>query len=129
LINDRLSGEFFKGSVQDFIDHVGEAALPQENTIFIGYNPGFGSGYDVLLESWCVDLTSLFSMNRPVVFTQANDYSDQRGELRVLQSIFEDKANFIIMPQANPFRAVTYYHEEGKKETSWSCSSTHLYAF
>jgi hypothetical protein len=83
-INERLSGEFFKGSVQDFIDHVGEAALPQENTIFIGYNPGFGSGYDMLLESWCVDLATLISMNRPVVFTQANDYSDQRGELRVL---------------------------------------------
>jgi hypothetical protein len=22
---------------------------------------------------------------------------------------------------------VTYYHEEGKREQSWSCSSTHLY--
>lgn len=50
----------------------------------------------MLLESWCVDLATLISMNRPVVFTQANDYSDQRGELRVLQTIFEDKANFII---------------------------------
>ena len=34
----------------------------------------------------------------------------------------------MIEPQENPFRAVTYYHEEGKKESSWSCSSTHLYA-
>lgn len=64
----------------------------------------------------------------PIVFTQANDYSDQRGELRVFETIFQGKANFIIEAQENPFRAVTHYHEEGKKETSWSCSSTHLYA-
>lgn len=30
-------------------------------------------------------------------------------------------------PKANPFRAVTHYHEAGRKEESWSCSSTHMY--
>jgi hypothetical protein len=65
--------------------------FPKENSLFIGYNPGFGSGYDLLLESWCVDLVTLFNSEIPIVFTQANDYSDQRGELRVFESIFEGK--------------------------------------
>lgn len=47
--------------------------------------------------------------------------------MRVLETIFDDRIRFIIEPQENPFRAVTYYHEEGKREQSWSCSSTHLY--
>lgn len=41
--------------------------------------------------------------------------------------IFENKVEYIIKPQENPFRAATHYHEEGKKETSWSCSNTHFY--
>jgi hypothetical protein len=48
--------------------------------------------------------------------------------LKVFETIFEGRANFLLEAQGNPFRAVTHYHEEGKKETSWSCSSTHLYA-
>jgi len=32
-----------------------------------------------------------------------------------------------MQPQANPFRAVTHYTEEGRKEGAWSCSSTHMY--
>jgi hypothetical protein len=47
--------------------------------------------------------------------------------MRTLEVIFEGKVNFIIEAQENPFRAVTNYHEEGKKETAWSCCNTHLY--
>jgi hypothetical protein len=63
-----------------------------------------------------VDLVTLINANYPIIFTQANDYSDQRGELRVLETIFNNKIRFIIEPQENPFRAVTYYHEEGRRE-------------
>jgi hypothetical protein len=41
--------------------------------------------------------------------------------------LFEGRARFVIESQPNPFRAVTHYHEEGKKESAWSCSNTHLY--
>ena len=68
------------------------------------------------------------SLNYLVVFTQANDYSDLRGEQRVLDVVFEKNANLCVGPIQNPFSAVTRYHEEGKKETSWSSSNTHLYA-
>jgi len=85
IINERLKGTFYRGSVADFLDDIGGIEkLPKSNTIFIGYNPGFGSGYDLLLHSWCIDLVLLISSEIPVIFTQANDYSDQRGELRVL---------------------------------------------
>ena len=30
-------------------------------------------------------------------------------------------------PEANPFRAITHYTAEGRKEGSWSCGQTHLY--
>jgi len=46
----------------------------------------------------------------------------------VLQRVLKGKAKYLIEPQENPYRALTHYHEEGKKETSWSCSSTHYYA-
>eukprot|EP00347_Sterkiella_histriomuscorum_P021824 403332639 len=113
-VNERLEGYFHKGQISEFL-------------IDQGYNPGFGSGYDLLLNSWCVDLISLVNLNLPVCFSQANDYSDLRGETRVFQVIFEGKVNYVFEPQENPFRAATHYHEEGKKETSWSCSNTHFY--
>jgi len=43
--------------------------LAEENTIFVGFNPGFGSGYDKLLESWALDLVMLINMNYPVFFS------------------------------------------------------------
>ena len=43
--------------------------LPEENTIFVGYNPGFGSGYDVLLNSWCVDFVELLNLEYRIIFT------------------------------------------------------------
>jgi hypothetical protein len=67
-VNERLTGHFHRGSVQDFLDK--GLDLPLESTIFIGYNPGFGSGYDLLLYSWAVDLATLLNKGGyPVVFT------------------------------------------------------------
>ena len=98
-----------------------------ENTLFIGFNPGFGCGYDLLLQSWCKDLVILFNLGYKVVFTQANDYSDLRGETRVFQTVFKDKVNYFLPAMENPFRAVTHYVQDGRKEGSWSCASTHMY--
>jgi len=48
--------------------------LDEESTLFIGYNPGFGSGYDLLVKSWSLDLLFLINLNYKIVFTQASDY-------------------------------------------------------
>lgn len=90
--------------------------LPVENTLFIGFNPGFGSGYDKLLESWGLDLVMLINLDYHVFFTQANDFSDLRGEQRVFEKLFENKVNIVIEPIENPFKAVTIYIEEGRKD-------------
>lgn len=76
MITENLIGTFYRGTVANFLLDIGNEALPQDQTIFIGYNPGFGSGYDLLLHSWCVDLVTLINGNYPIIFTQANDYSD-----------------------------------------------------
>jgi len=54
--------------------------LDIESTFFIGFNPGFGSGYDKLLMSWAYDILFLVNTKYRIVFTQASDYSDLRGE-------------------------------------------------
>jgi len=73
-------------------------------------------------------LVYLLSLGYITVFTQANDYSDLRGEQLALKTVFEDNIYFLFSPIENPFSAVTRYHEPGKKETAWSSSNTHLYA-
>lgn len=45
----------------------------------------------------------------------------------MFETIYEGNVNFVIAPMENPFRGVTHYHEEAKKESSWSCCNTHLY--
>jgi len=45
----------------------------------------------------------------PVFFTQANDFSDLKGETRVLEVLFEKKIKMILPPDENPFRAMTHY--------------------
>ena len=77
-ISDNLSGTFFKGSISAFLDHHSyspqdlsplHSFLNPDSTFFISFNPGFGSGYDLLLNSWCVDLVTLLNANYPLVFT------------------------------------------------------------
>ena len=81
----------------------------------------------MLLQSWCKDLVILINLGFKVIFTQANDYSDLRGETKVFQTVFKDKVNYFMPPSENPFRAVTHYVQDGRKEGSWSCASTHMY--
>ena len=125
--NDRLSAFFYRATVGDFLldnyesDEDIKRKLPMENTLFIGFNPGFGCGYEALLRSWCRDLIMLFNLGYKVVFTCANDYSDLRGETLVFQKVFQDRVNYFMPGQENPFRAVTHYTQEGRKEGSWSC--------
>ena len=60
--NDRLSAFFYRATVAEFLLDNYESEeemfqkLPKESTLFIGYNPGFGCGYEMLLRSWCKDL-------------------------------------------------------------------------
>lgn len=94
--NDRLEGQFFRGKISEFLNEVGKSAsnedvleaLDKKKTMFLGYNPGFGSGFDVLLESWACDIVRLLDLRYAVFFTQANDYSDVRGEMQVFQVLF-----------------------------------------
>ena len=74
-ISEKLKGDFFRGSVKEYLVDIGKDKLQKESTIFVSFNPGYGSGYDLLLESWTVDLVTLLDENYPIVFTQANDYS------------------------------------------------------
>lgn len=118
--------------INDFAD-LGEvkSKLPEDSTLFIGFNPGFGSGYDKLLLSWALDLVFLVNLNYKIVFTQANDFSDLRGETRVFDRLFDKKVHFFMPPSENPYRAMTHYVDENvktdTKEGCWCCANTHLY--
>lgn len=103
--------------------------LPLESTLFIGFNPGFGSGYQKLLISWALDLVFLLNLNFKIVFTQANDFSDLKGEIQVFEKLFDDKVRFFIEPQQNPMRAMTHYTEDESQGENgvWCCANTHLY--
>lgn len=143
--NDRLQAKFYRGMTSEFLDSLPAKlsvnedentqaiiqALPLTETIFIGFNPGFGSGFEPLLHSWCLDLVRLTDLMYPVFFTQANDFSDLRGEQRVLEVIFEGKIKQVLQPEHNPFRAATHYTNEdsGKPngQNVWCCANTHNY--
>ena len=83
--------------------------MDKKETLFLGFNPGFGSGYEALMESWCCDIVTLLNLRYPVFFTQANDFSDLKGERAVLDEIFEGKVKDIMIPENNPFKAMTHY--------------------
>ena len=103
-----------------------------DSTLFIGFNPGFGSGYAKLLLSWALDLVFLINLGYKLVFTQANDFSDLRGETRVFDKLFDKKVNVFLPPSANPYRAMTTYVDENVKTANqedgvWCSANTHLY--
>ncbi len=62
--------------------------------------------------SWALDLVFLVNLNYKIVFTQANDFSDLRGEKAVFEHVFRDKVKYFIDSQENPFRAMTHYTED-----------------
>lgn len=115
--NPRLTASFHRSKTSDFLLNIGDSgadddifkALDKTKTLFLGYNPGFGSGYDVLVESWSCDLIKLIDLRYPVFFTQANDFSDLRGEMKVFEVLFQNKVRMLMQPEENPFRAMTHY--------------------
>jgi hypothetical protein len=74
-ISDRIQGKFFRGKTTEFLLNQFKtlddamAFFPQESSFFIGFNPGFGSGYDKLLLSWSLDILFLVNLYRKVFFT------------------------------------------------------------
>jgi hypothetical protein len=65
-----------------------------------------------------------------VFFTQANDFSDLKGELKVFQIIFEGKVKFMMAPDDNPFKAMTNYQGEGPEgKNVWFCANHSMYGF
>ena len=119
--NPRLSAYFFRGKTSEYLetfmsDDEMYTTLAKKETLFIGFNPGFGSGYQALLESWAHDLVMLLNHRYPVFFTQANDFSDLKGETKVFETIFESKVKYIMAPEINPFRAMTHYQGEQGSE-------------
>jgi len=105
----------------------------REETLFIGYNPGFGSGYEPLLKSWSLDLLFLINLNYKVVFTQASDFSDLRGEKRVLERLFDDKINVFLPDMVNPYHGSTVYTTDANaknkatQEDPWCCANHSFY--
>ena len=144
--NPRLFATFFRGKTTDFLNSLGNQTgkstdddeifnvLNKKETLFLGYNPGFGSGYEALLESWAGDLVKLLNLRYSVFFTQANDFSDLRGETRVFEVLFEGKVKYILPAEENPFRAMTHYQSNEKvsateEQNVWCCANTHMYGF
>ena len=135
VLGPHLSLRFFRGGVGDYV--AGELSSDLEHTlesvqalstttILVAFNPGFGAGFPQLAFAWLQDLIGLCSLRIPCIMTCANDYSDLRGELTMLDHFV--KPQFLFQPQSNPFRAVsTFRAAEG--DTEWSSSSSHVYAF
>ena len=120
-----------KGTSTEFFQRHRPELLPcgssgNSVTVLMGFNPGFGSGNAPLVASWTNDLLFLARHNVPVIFTQANDYSDLRGELMVIQGVIG--AKFVLPPMRNPFPMATTAHEPGRRET-WSCGNSFVYAW
>ena len=120
--------EHFRGTSIDFFKQnpllLNQNEKATRATIVIGFNPGFGSGNAPIVASWTKDLLTLSDTNVPIIFTQANDYSDLVGELLVLQQIVGSK--FVMTPTRNAFPMATTAHEPGRRE-SWSCGNSFTY--
>lgn len=117
--------EVYPGSTTHFLLRRKELLIGNR-TMVIGFNPGFGSGSKELLESWCSDLKFLAAAQLPCFFTCANDYSDLRGEILVLQKLVG--CQFIMKPKRNPFHmALTTMDHEN--QALWSCGNSFVYAF
>lgn len=124
----------WQGGIKDFLmntkpELVRQLPFAKSATLLIGFNPGFGSGAPGLLESWFSDLEYIRDTRLPCIFTQANDFSDVRGELLILRSLL--KVSFLLAPARNPFyMAMTACADPSHPESSsWSCGNSFYYAF
>jgi len=112
----RTFGDFLKDFALEF---------SKNNTIIIGLNTGFGSGYLKLTQSWIPDLTKLIKFGYYSIFSFTNDYEDMIGETTILEEFF--KAKFIYTINDNSFKCMTTYQKENNKEI-YSCGNYGIYS-
>jgi hypothetical protein len=140
LLPPNMESEVFIGTTDDFFKVHAELANyynfdPESNslrmTLIVGFNPGFGSGIPKLMRSWVKSLTEIASLGIPAIFSQANDYSDLKGELTVLSKTIGVK--FVLKPMKNPFSMATV--AQGSQVAAknvgrgWSCGNSYVYGF
>ena len=101
--------------------HPGAAPQRWSQTIFVAFNPGFGSGNGELMYSWAQDLRLLCERRALVVCTCANDYSDLRGETTLLNTVVG--ARYVIVPQRCPFQAASCMID-GDNEVLWTAANS-----
>ena len=72
-LSPSMEAEYYRGTVGELMtEHYGE--FTSENTVIVGFNTGFGSGYLPLMSSWVHDLVTVLNLRLPTFFTCANDY-------------------------------------------------------
>jgi hypothetical protein len=120
----RLSARCFRGTLGELL--TAEPYLSRDNALVVGFNTGMGSGLFPLMKSWLPDLLVLLRGGFVAIFSCANDYSDLRGELKVFHTML--RANVVLPPRRNPFKAATVVRESEAALCEWSCSSCYLYA-
>lgn len=96
-------------------------------TVAMGFNPGFGAGIPQLMRSWTKSLIQLATLGIPAIFSQANDYSDLNGELRLLKGVVG--VRFVLTPTKNPFAMATVAQGRVNGKNGWSCGNSYIYAF
>ena len=90
-------------------------------TVFVAFNPGFGSGNGELMFSWAQDLRLLCAKGALLICTCANDYSDLRGETTLLNAFIG--ARYVVVPQRCPFQAASCMLDESNQNMWTSVSS------
>merc|ERR1711871_1415916 len=136
LLPSNMESEVFVGTTDAFFKAHQDLATyynfdPECNslrmTFIVGFNPGFGSGIPKLMRSWVKSLTEIASLGIPAIFSQANDYSDLKGELTVLTKTIGVK--FVLKPMKNPFSMATVAQGSTAGVNGWSCGNSYVYAF
>ena len=133
-----MTSDVFVGTTDDFFKaHPAQAhyytydAAGQtfRMSVVVGFNPGFGAGIPKLMQSWTKSLNNLAELGIPAIFSQANDYSDLRGELTVLSRLVGVK--FILSPMKNPHAMATVAQGQRRnvKKEGWSCGNSFIYCF
>ena len=120
----QLSARCFKGTLGQLLD--AEPRHTPDTTLVVGFNTGMGSGLYPLMSSWLPDLLAILRHGFVAIFSCANDYSDLKGELLVFHELL--RANVVLPPRRNPFKAATVVREDERERCEWSCSSSFFYA-
>eukprot|EP01064_Diplonema_japonicum_P005563 TRINITY_DN13702_c0_g1_i1.p1 TRINITY_DN13702_c0_g1~~TRINITY_DN13702_c0_g1_i1.p1 ORF type:complete len:338 (+),score=50.82 TRINITY_DN13702_c0_g1_i1:712-1725(+) len=127
-LSQHVSVKVFKGTLHDYLE---KENFNTSSTVVYGCNTGFGSGNPPLMESWVPDLSRLASSAFLCLMSCANTWSDLRGEVLLLQTMYN--VDLCLAPASNPFKAVTVKQDEAPEPTTsiqkWYCANYCLYAF